>query len=479
MINLGQTLLVRNFRGRLRLVLALAVFPLTIFGTAPTAYADQVTERVELEIKSVHIYDHREPVYELEGEIRLEARLWRVHQIEGCPRWTHDEGCIETLASMTVSFDASSGDTVTIGRTLPDQRSAGVGKYADPSGPGIGIALRGDEVYGWEISAVDEDAVIDDLMGWLRGELSRANGWGTPGEYDERGWVQCDDEGVGGFCALFIMESPFNPPDAKAAHFSVVYELRRTPLPDLFASGFRYDTQRGAVCMRVMNVGSRAAEPFAIQFRADATPSAEATQQSYWFLNGLGVNESQEPCLNPLLPAGEWAVSFIIDEADGVLEGNEGNNRYDSKFTFLTFGPSGPQSIAPPPQGPVPANPVTGQADLTVTGIQVKGENARGNGGCDPGKNEATVSVKNQGTGPAASFSVRLKGTPEHDDDDDVSVEKSVASLDAGAEQDVQFNDLRLKKGFYEFEASVDAKRSVAESNENNNDDHVSVNCQT
>lgn len=71
--------------------------------------------------------------------------------------------------------------------------------------------------------------------------------------------------------------------------------------------------------------------------------------------------------------------------------------------------------------------PTPGRADLTVQAIRVRGKEPSGQNDCDPGNNDITVVVKNEGTGPAGGFVTRL----EVDDDDDAK-EKTVQGLDAG-----------------------------------------------
>src|SRR5215212_831224 len=82
----------------LRSLLSLAIIVPMLATSAPRALADdgaieygpthKVAARMELDIKNVHVYDDREPFYE-SGEIRLEARVWKIEPADGCPRWSN------------------------------------------------------------------------------------------------------------------------------------------------------------------------------------------------------------------------------------------------------------------------------------------------------------------------------------------------------------------------------------------------------
>jgi len=108
-----------------------------------------------------------------------------------------------------------------------------------------------------------------------------------------------------------------------------------------------------------------------------------------------------------------------------------------------------------------------------VTAIRVKGEEPSGSNDCDPGKNDVTVVVKNQGAAAATGFAVRI--LPDNDDDE--TKEKTGLNLDAGKDLEVRFDDLRLNEGDHKLVATADSKNTVGESNEDNNKREVSVKC--
>ena len=63
------------------------------------------------------------------------------------------------------------------------------------------------------------------------------------------------------------------------------------------------------------------------------------------------------------------------------------------------------------------------------------------------------------------------------DGDDDEAKEKVGLNLDAGKELELLYDDARLKKGEHRLTATVDAKKAVAESDEDNNELKVTINC--
>jgi len=137
-----------------------------------------------------------------------------------------------------------------------------------------------------------------------------------------------------------------------------------------------------------------------------------------------------------------------------------------------TAPPLAPQAVPPAPS-PAPAPAASGAADLVVERIRVKGENAGSQDDCDPGDNDVTVRVKNQGSKAAGGFVVRLVVDHETDDAD----EQSTNGLAAGASVDLTFDRVKLKKDDRSLAATADAKSSVAESKEDNNTRSVSVSC--
>jgi subtilase family serine protease len=153
-------------------------------------------------------------------------------------------------------------------------------------------------------------------------------------------------------------------------------------------------------------------------------------------------------CVETALPtSGQHVLAAVVDAPRAVTEFNEANNVYEQLYT------------APAP------TPSAAQADLTVSAIRVNGRAPDGKDDCKDGKNDVTVVVRNGGTADAGNFAVRLVE------------DKSVPGLDAGKEREVRFDDVRLKEGKYELSATADAKETVAESDESNNDLKVTARC--
>ena len=92
---------------------------------------------------------------------------------------------------------------------------------------------------------------------------------------------------------------------------------------------------------------------------------------------------------------------------------------------------------------------------------------------CKEGRNDVTVLVKNEGAASADGFAVRLLV----DDDQAEAEEKTVSGLDAGKEQEVRFDDVRLRKGERTLTVATDAKNAVSESKEDNNERKVTATC--
>jgi len=108
-----------------------------------------------------------------------------------------------------------------------------------------------------------------------------------------------------------------------------------------------------------------------------------------------------------------------------------------------------------------------------VTAIRVNGKQPGANDACTSGKNTVTAVVKNQGTGAAGGFTVRLIV----DDASHAAVIESVGALDVGNQREIRFGGVELKKGERTLAVRADAEQAVPESNEGNNDRTVSATC--
>jgi len=133
------------------------------------------------------------------------------------------------------------------------------------------------------------------------------------------------------------------------------------------------------------------------------------------------------------------------------------------------WGPVAVPSPQPKPSGGQPDSK-DDQPDLAIRAIRVNGQVPDGTNDCKAGTNDLAVVVKNIGKGDAVSCSVRL--TVDGDD-----VDASVAGLSAGQEQEVRFDDVRLKKGEHKLVALVDPEHAVHDSKDANDQGKVSARC--
>ena len=115
--------------------------------------------------------------------------------------------------------------------------------------------------------------------------------------------------------------------------------------------------------------------------------------------------------------------------------------------------------------------PEVGKSDLTVNAIRVNGRVPDGKDDCKDGKTAVAVIVKNAGTADASAFAVRLAVDGEQ------VAEQPVTGLEAGQERELRVDDVRLKKGVRTLTAIADAKQTVAETNEDNNERKVTAQC--
>ncbi len=315
------------------------------------------------------------------------------------------------------------------------------------------------EPYVVIVHILERDRVSEsDEMGTVSATFGEADGWGI-GTHHARS---------------------YNSIDNKLGDFDLAYEIRRAPLPDLRAVSIRVVDEAGGtediVCLTVQNAGERDASPFQMTFRVgDAVPRNGTVD-----LGALGAGQSREACIRTDLPAsGGLGLSLVVDEPGAVTEMDETNNRATGGLIRIPPGQIAPDFVStdagpPGPPGATPTpTPLPARADLTVGAIRVRGKEPSGADDCDPGRNDVTVVVRNQGTAAASNFAVRVTV----DDEDDDAEEASGLDLDAGKDLAVLFDDVKLKKGNHKLTATADPRNAVAESREDNNKLDVSVRC--
>lgn len=126
------------------------------------------------------------------------------------------------------------------------------------------------------------------------------------------------------------------------------------------------------------------------------------------------------------------------------------------------------------PQTRVIADPVRLVPDLVVDGVTVRVSDSAGASDCDPGLNNVTVVIKNDGGADAGAFQVRLRVDGRDPGDD----EQTIAGLDAGQEATATFSSVLLQQGTHTIQVTVDTEHKVAERDETNNVLTARVNCQ-
>ena len=406
--------------------------------------------RVQMVIKRIIVHDDMDWG---NGEIAISFTVDSYR--EGCARFS-GAACETTLLSGAIrEFGATDGTEEVFDRVIPSYTDS---VTDDAISPPFGIPLRPGNQYGLSIRGDERDPTIDDRLGFLNIAVADKDGQIHFGTRTERGFLNdCD---VFGGCGT------------EHAKYSVEYEIRRAPLPDLRPVNIKiYDlpgNPKKLVCAAVQNIETADAGAFEVALKIDGVvpPGGQATA------GRLASGDAGELCAEIALPAtGQHQLSAVVDEADGVIEFNERNNAYEQAYT----APQQATTSAPEPEAttakPVAA-PDAAQADLTVSAIKVNGQVPDGKSDCKDGKNSVAVVVKNAGSVKAGGFAVRLDA-----DGDEVSVE-SVDGLEAGKEREVTFEDVRLKKGEHKLAATLDPKSSVAESNEENNERQVSARCQ-
>ncbi len=449
----------------LRIPLALVLgFTLLSWALGPTApvRAQQPLDpvkRVTFNIHQIQVHHDRDWG---KGEIRVNLRVWQVN--EGCPPDSADAGCTTQLLKIKpVDFTADDGDTKILNYGYPSGPQAG-DELADGVTSRYGIPLYPGRVYGWEIRGVEVDPTVDDRLGSIRGTMSAENTWGI-GLRTER------SVDPGHFSARYSIQAITRLPNLKPL------AIQRKDIP-ISTDAF--------ICATMTNNGSDVAGPFRVTFRADGAEVPNGTVQAA----GMNVGQTGDLCIaaDPAT-ADQKQWSVVLDDTRTVPETDEYDNGFSQGrlATVVTdvgwstdVQPEPPVFRAAPAASPTPApnaspepaaKPSSGQADLTVSAIRVRGQVPDGKDDCKDSKNLVAVVVKNTGPVDAGGFVARLTV------DGDNAGEETVDGLEAGKEREVRFDEVRLKKGEHKLAVTLDPKNTVAESDEDNNGRTVTATC--
>jgi hypothetical protein len=397
---------------------ALAVDPV------PVPHRPDPDERLQVVVQNVRVIDDQD--WWGAGELRL---YW---ELTACPTSGGIRCDAEPLLRGAKEFSGASGSTVVLDLVVPEENDANPGANISKD-TGIGVVDDMRYLMHFEINEKDLGSLDWDHLGSVDLLLDASNNWGLGPHTDS----------------------------SSAGDYAITYQIRRTPLPDLIARGIRQigDGDQAFYCIAVQNLGERPSGQFPITVLVNSDVLRTVDPMA-----PLEPGETSEHCAyRPELPAGEHMLTFAVDQARRVAEMSESNNRYEWKIPAREAAVASAQS----------ATGRAGLAELLVREIRVRGDNPSGARDCDPGKNDVTVEIANDGAASAAGMVVRLVV----DDKDEEARERAVSSLEPGKETDVRFDDVPLSRGDRELVATVDAKKTVAEADEGNNELRLKVNC--
>jgi hypothetical protein len=430
---------------------------------------------LEVVVNKIIVHDDEDGFLKGAGEFNFQVRIGTL----GCdtgPIWGDCLG--QLVKSANISFSADSGQTVTLNRVVPR-----IGDLLSTSlDDDAGVTVHPGTTYGIEISGSESDVGTDDAMGWTHLVLNDSSDWAI-GTHTIRGRQPrgftfsglLDDIS----CAVVDCAAQSN---WTAASYSVELEVRRVALADLTPrsikvvsrSSERPERQWREICAMVANIGPKEAGGYDVNFTLDGAPYTRSFGYTY-------PGELDEVCAEVPEPAlGEHVLTAAIA---GVPEMDLSNNEMRSTYTRTVLDDirvplggvlettkvddGGPAQTTPvqvgssqPGSGPISKETLgdtrTVDINVAVTDIRVKG-------GCDAGKNDVAVSVKNQGAATVRDLIVSLKV------DGDDARDKPLNSLDAGKDATVELGDVQLKKGDRKLTASVAPKgsdKAIAEDTE-------------
>jgi hypothetical protein len=432
-------------------LVAAVVPPASMSAAQPFQERPKPAARVQVILKSIYIYNDRDPG---DGEFNFSATLMCYGVATPC--FGEPQAGLDTYNHR---FSAPSTSTYTLNKVLPVATATNPQYEATAD---TGYPLYPGQVYQLTFSMYEEDwFTAYDLMGTRHIMLTKENGWAI-GTYE----LQSTDVNRWG-------------------DYKVEFEVRAVPLPDLQPVDIKVNDVPGStkkrICAGIQNSGPLDAGPFDYWLFVDGQVRPEAAGNS----SGLRSIGYADVCGGAAisLPPGPHQISAVVNPTTGVIESNETNNTYQRSYTAAALSSSGPTTSEGGPASTddasgTPASPTSqpsqSQPDLTISAIKVNGQAPDGKNDCKDGKNAVVVAVKNAGAEEAKSVSVRLVV----DDAQGAAIEQSVASLAAGQEREVRFEDVRLKKGEHQIAASVAGKNKGGDATADNNELKVTARCQ-
>jgi hypothetical protein len=454
----------------LALALAATLLVSALGPPAPVGAAAEpagIAARLQIVIKEVYIHNDRDDgtlISKGDGELRLYAGIWRCNQGIAPPCFNENfdvtqyprgpeivtqfmqdgslEGTAGQIARAMKEFTAGTGETYSLADRLFPQD--GDGMWGGNTSPELGFAVYTGEKYVLQFQMHEDDSLASglDFLGYVLH------------------FIDTQDYGLGLGTHTFRSTADRG---ARVGDFSVTYEIRRTPLPDIRPVDIKVNdlpnSTEKRVCTVVQNVELGEAGPFQVALYVDGVEASGGRPS----IGRLASADWTELCVETQLPtSGEHQLKAVVDEPLRLIEFNETNNVYEQSYT-----------PAPPAPTPTPT-PSAALPDLTVGAIRVNGRVPDGKDDCTDGRNDVAVVVKNGGTGKAGDFVVRLVV----DGDSGAAKDEEVGDgLDAGQEHEVRFDDVRLRKGERTLTAVADATKGIAESKEDNNELTVTAQC--
>jgi hypothetical protein len=434
------------------------------------AYGGTTAARIQINLISMNIVNDRDGTFMGDGEMKMTVSFWRCSTTSGpC---SQGEIPAVLMAEWKKNFSAGSGDFKVFERVMPQ---AGDSRSGDLATPEAGFALHAGQRYIFQIDMDEDDLTSDDFMGGIQQVFEESNQWGLGLHAQERAGKLLDSSiATGPICA--------GCGGVIVGDYLVTYEVVQVPLPDLQPTSIRVVPRApGAtddeVCVDTFNSGLTDSPSFSIALYVDDSPLAVGLAGG----PALAAHTGKETCLRANLPtSGQHQLKAVVDEPALIAEMDEYDNLLQKP---LDRGPAavpgagtGPSSTAK--EGPIATaspEPTTksnqAQSDLTVSAIKVNGQAPDGKDDCTGGKSNVSVVVKNAGKARAEAFVVSLVA------DGGDAIEEAVNGLEAGKEREVKFEDVELKKGAHKLVASVDAKGTVTEPNEENNGREVTAQC--
>jgi len=410
--------------------------------------------RIQVVIRSVDVSNDRDGFWTGAGDIQLTTAIWRCTG-PNPPCSASDNSQAQILAEDKKSFSADSGEMVALNRVIPSADDVIDWHVASEDG---GIAVFDGQSYLLDISAFEEDFSGGDFMGGVQRVINKANNWGV-GVY-EREPAEPDSDtslpGRGLLCA--------GCGGIIVGDYLVTYEIRFMSLPDMHPTAMSVKSPGGPnaqVCAKIDNPGTETAEAFGLIFTVDDKRVSQIG-------GGVAASQSKEICANTdPVAAGNHTLSVVVDPDRAIAESDEQNNFFTTSYIRRVIddavGPitggvletSDGSGTGPPPPGP--------QLNLKVNEIQVKGKKPSGQNDCDPGKNDVTVVIKNDGSAGAMNLVLQL--VPDGKTRD--ALEKSVANINSNQTLNVTFNDVELQSADeHQLLATLFVKKAGSEPDE-------------